>query len=111
MQTLDYARIGSKIRNRRIAKNMTQEMLAEYAELSPVYISNVETGNKAVSLNALNSIAKALGVSVGEMLDENDTVPSVVIEAFEDCSPKGTVILSDAVVALSEILKEYLSGK
>ena len=111
MQNLDYSKIGSKIRRRRIEKRMTQETLAEYAELSPVYISNVETGSKTVSLKALNSIAKALGMTIGEMLDEKENVPSVVIEAFEDCSPKETVILSDAVVALSEILKEYLGRK
>ena len=44
--------------------DLTQEQLAEKAELHPVYISLVENGYKAVSVEALWRISKALRVSM-----------------------------------------------
>jgi transcriptional regulator with XRE-family HTH domain len=43
---------------------LTQERLAEKADLHPVYISHVERGIKAVSVEALWKISKALRVSL-----------------------------------------------
>ena len=40
---IDYKAIGQRIRAKRKAKNMTQEKLAEAANLAPNHISNIET--------------------------------------------------------------------
>jgi transcriptional regulator with XRE-family HTH domain len=44
---------------------MTQEKLAEKADLHPVYISQVERADRAVTIDALLKITKALGNSPG----------------------------------------------
>ena len=41
---------------------MSQEKLAEKAELHPVYVGKVERGEQWISLHALLRVAKALGV-------------------------------------------------
>lgn len=46
---------------------MTQEVLAEKADLHPVYISHIENGCKAVSVEALWKISKALQVSIATL--------------------------------------------
>jgi transcriptional regulator with XRE-family HTH domain len=46
---------------------MTQEKLAEKADLNPKYVSEVERGNVNVSLDALVRVAKCLGVRVNEL--------------------------------------------
>ena len=57
-------KIGVNIRAFRENADLTQEQLAEKAELHPVYISLVENGYKAVSVEALWRISKALRVSM-----------------------------------------------
>jgi transcriptional regulator with XRE-family HTH domain len=47
---------------------LSQEKLAEKAELHPVYISAVERGAKTISMDALMRIAKALNVKVRDLV-------------------------------------------
>jgi len=62
--------LGDTIRNRRKLAGLSQESLAEKADLHPVYIGKVERGEQWVSLHALLRIAKALGVRVRDLVDE-----------------------------------------
>lgn len=47
---------------------MTQEKLAEKAGLHPVYISQVERAKRAVTIDALLKISKALGVNLRDLV-------------------------------------------
>ena len=47
---------------------MSQEKLAEKADLNPKYVSEVERGRVNISLDALLRIAKALNVSLTELI-------------------------------------------
>lgn len=47
---------------------MSQERLAELADLHPTYISNIEQGHRNLSLQNVANIADALGVTVPELL-------------------------------------------
>lgn len=60
--------IGQNIRNRRRKIGMTQEKLAEKANLHPVYISQVERAERAVTIDALLRISKALGVKLRDLV-------------------------------------------
>ena len=60
--------IGSNIRHFRQKAALSQEALAEKADLHPVYISQVERGTKAVSIEALWKISTALRVSLSTLL-------------------------------------------
>jgi len=62
--------IGEAIRKHRKAANMSQEKLAEKADLHPVYLGQVERGEQTASVHALIRVAKALGVKVRDLLDE-----------------------------------------
>jgi len=62
--------LGDTIRNCRKQVGLSQESLAEKADLHPVYIGKVERGEQWVSLHALLRIAKALGVRVRDLVDE-----------------------------------------
>jgi transcriptional regulator with XRE-family HTH domain len=54
--------IGANVRSFRKKMALSQEKLAEKADLHPVYISQVERGEKAVSVEALWKLAKALKI-------------------------------------------------
>ena len=59
---------GEAIRVYRRQAGLSQEKLAEKAELHPVYISAVERGAKTISLDALMRIAKALNVELSDLV-------------------------------------------
>jgi transcriptional regulator with XRE-family HTH domain len=61
--------LGEAIRFRRKQAGLSQEKLAEKAELHPVYISAVERGVKTISMDALMRIAKALNVRVRDLVE------------------------------------------
>jgi len=52
----------------RLAKGMTQGDICRKLEVDRAYISNVESGNKNPTLSTITNLAKALGVSVDELL-------------------------------------------
>lgn len=62
--------VGQRIRKYRQKANMTQEKLAELAELHHTYIGQVERGEKNLTLTTLERIAQALHVSYSELFGE-----------------------------------------
>lgn len=66
-----YRRVlGDKIRSYRKRAGLTQEKLAEMADLHHNFIGEVERGNMETSLTSLLKIAKALGVCVRDLVDK-----------------------------------------
>ena len=61
-------RIGDKIRTIRQEKGLSQEKLAEIANMHRTYIGMVERAEKNITLVSLEKIANALGVRVEELL-------------------------------------------
>lgn len=51
--------IGEAVRFYRKEANLTQERLAELAELNPKYLGEIERGEKIISIEALLRVAKA----------------------------------------------------
>jgi len=62
-------RLGLNLRQRREKKGLTQEKLAERAELDPTYISGIERGVRNPSILSISRVAKALGTSVSELCE------------------------------------------
>jgi transcriptional regulator with XRE-family HTH domain len=54
----------------RLAKPLTQEKLAEYAGLHTNYISSVERGERNISICNIERIARALGVTMADLLTQ-----------------------------------------
>lgn len=65
--------IGELIRNIRLNKGLTQEVLAEKAELSRNTIVNFENKKRVPRVDDLGKIAKALDVEVSIFFQENPT--------------------------------------
>ncbi len=61
-------RAGLSIRKLREQKAISQEKLAELADLHRTYIGQVERGEKNLTLRSLERIAKALGVKARELI-------------------------------------------
>lgn len=69
----DFAQtIGDRIRYFRTMKNMTQDELADLAEIHDTYIGKIERGDKNVSAIKLDRILDALDISYMEFFEPFD---------------------------------------
>jgi len=60
--------IGNRIRSIRRDRSLTQEALAEIAELNPKYISSIEIGKENPTIETLKKITDALKIKLSEVL-------------------------------------------
>ena len=64
----DYRKIfGEAVRARRKALDISQEKLAEKADLHHNYVGEIERGEKAATIDTIVKIAKALGVCARDL--------------------------------------------
>jgi transcriptional regulator with XRE-family HTH domain len=61
-------RVGQNIQDVRRAKGLSQEALSFAAGLSRSYMGKLENGRNAMSLTALEKIARVLGVDPSELV-------------------------------------------
>ena len=61
-------KLGFRVRELRKARGLSQEAFASLCGLDRTYISGVERGVRNVSLVNLSALAKALKISVAELL-------------------------------------------
>lgn len=59
--------LGERIRNVRKGKGISQEELAEKASVYHTFIGQIERGEKGLSIDTLESVIKALDISLGEL--------------------------------------------
>lgn len=71
---LDYAAIGSRIRQYRWKSKLSQEELAEAIGISATHMSHIETGATKLSLTVLANISDALKVSVDLILNGEKSI-------------------------------------
>ncbi len=62
-------KVGLNIKLLRVKLGMSQEVLAEKADLSKTSIGSIERATSVPSLETLDRIAKALGVTLPELVD------------------------------------------
>ncbi|PIP19592.1 MAG: transcriptional regulator [Candidatus Omnitrophica bacterium CG23_combo_of_CG06-09_8_20_14_all_41_10] len=60
--------LGFKIKKIRQKNKMSQEVLSFESKLHRTYISDIERGNRNVSIKNIEKIAKALKVSLKELM-------------------------------------------
>jgi transcriptional regulator with XRE-family HTH domain len=63
------AAFGRRVRERRTAAGLSQMALASKVDLHPTYISDIERGERNVSLVNIRALAVALEVPVGDLFD------------------------------------------
>ena len=65
------AAFGSVVRRRRTAKDISQERLAEAADIHRNYVGMLERGESAATLDVAERIAQALGVALEDLIGES----------------------------------------
>jgi transcriptional regulator with XRE-family HTH domain len=62
--------LARNIRRLRLANNLSQEALADAANLRQAQISELESGKSNITLDNLQALANALGVRVADLFEE-----------------------------------------
>ena len=112
MRKLNYVLLGKRIRAIRIKRGMTQIQLAERIELSPTYISYLESGCKGCSLETLLQLANALNVSTDDLLlDSLENTIKVMNHEFatviSDCTEYETRVLLDVIKGTKQSIRAH----
>jgi transcriptional regulator with XRE-family HTH domain len=61
-------RFGQRVRERRTSLGLSQEAFADKCKLDRTYISGIERGKRNVALRNIEAIAKALGITIAELV-------------------------------------------
>lgn len=109
---MNYQAIGQRIRRMRKANELTQEKLAELADISVVHMSHIETGITKLSLPVIVKIADALDVRVDSLLyDEPRSGVSIAVDEIaailEGCDAAQARFIADLVRAAKQSLDIY----
>ena len=102
---MNQAAIGARIREARLKKKLTQEQLAEKADIGFYYVGEIERGVKLPSLTVFIQIVEALGVTADSLLkDELTASPEFnneLTSKMEKLTPKqraGAVAILEAYI-------------
>ena len=109
---MDRILLGKRIKEERIRCNLTQEQLAELADVSTTYIGFVERGKRSITLEKLIDISSCLHVSIDTLL--HDIAPAaqapndLQLQALWDSATpdEQALILSLAKTVLSHTRKK-----
>jgi len=90
MNTINFEKLGQRIRRVRLEQKLTQDYVAQMADVNVSHISNIENNRVKISLSTLVSVANALGVTVDYLLENEYTVSSgidsQIIRKLSNCN-------------------------
>lgn len=66
-----YEDLGSRVRQARLALNLTQEQLADLLDLNRTSITNIEKGKQKILAHTLVDLAENLKTTVAELLPKS----------------------------------------
>lgn len=93
IMAVDYMMIGKRLKENRIAAQLTQEKVAEAANITTVYLSRIENGRVTPTLDTLSSICTVIDADLGMIIsgcqsNNMEYGNDVVLELFRACSPE-----------------------
>ncbi|MBP3330618.1 MAG: helix-turn-helix transcriptional regulator [Clostridia bacterium] len=105
---MDKKELGKKIREARNKCGMTQENLAEKADIGAVYLGEIERGLKMPSVSVFIKLIEALDISADYIL--RDEVSSGREYVFDELTEKLSGLTPKQRKAASDILDAYINN-
>lgn len=100
--------LGKRIRESRLKKGYTQQLLAEQAQIGEVYLGEIERGMKMPSLNSFIKLIEALGISADYVL--RDELSSGGEYIYDEITEKLRNLTPNQRKTASDILDAYLKN-
>ena len=101
---------GSNLKKYRIIKGFSQAKLAEILDISPNFISEIESGKRWLSSDTMVNLAGALDVDAYELLWPPQTQTDDLSAFIQMYTQKAVSIASEAVAqSLDNLRKQYIN--
>ena len=100
---INFRQLGKRISERRRELGYKQNQLAENAEISNNYLSNIETGRSIPSLTTFASICSCLNTTPDNFLlgtIRTDNIPQSIIDNLKLCSSENLLLVDDFIQIL-----------
>lgn len=99
---IDYREVGKRIAKRRKELGLKQYMLCEMINVNYKYISNLETGRSAPSLELIMSLSEALGTTpdyflMGTEIKKNQLTDRILADKISKLNAEDKLILSGII--------------
>ena len=90
---IDYTMIGKRLKESRMAAKLTQEKVAEAADITTVYLSKIENGKVTPTLDTLGAVCAAVNADLGYVLSgcqysQKTYGSETVLQLFQLCVGK-----------------------
>ena len=99
---------GNKLREVRLMRNITQEQLAEMAEISRVMIGRYETTDQLPALDTLVRLADALSTSTDYLLGRTDAMDAPFVPNYI-APPRAPRRMPRSAAELEEFVHEIIA--
>lgn len=106
--TMDYKKLGLRIREERLKLHMTQATLAEEIDISDTYMGAIERGERSLTLDTLVRLVNRLGVTIDYMLADSVTdCNSNILEQFNQIMDGHTLKQKQLAINMLRTLFSY----
>ena len=105
---MDRIALGKRVKEARNKVHLTQEVLAEKADIAVSYLGEIERGEKTPSLDVLIELANALEVSCDYLLRDSVEASAVYVDA--DISRKLSNLTRKQRIGAETILDAYIKS-
>lgn len=68
---MDYAKLGTRVRQQRLLNGLTQDQLAERTGVSCSFIGHIERGEKKASVETVVALCNAMDISPSVLLQDS----------------------------------------
>ena len=108
---IDFGLVGRRVREARIARGLTAEMLAERVDLATESLRHIEIGSSKPSLKKLFAIAEALNVSLDYLTGRVPTFQETIAADYANglnLTEKQMDMLGEVVSEIIPIVSKYV---
>lgn len=114
IMNIDYQLLGNRIAQLRKNRKITQERLAEKAEISNNYLSNIENNHSIPSLETVMKLCMALDVTPNELLlgiskNEKHYLSGEILQKLNSCTSREKRLIDGFINLLIQEREEALS--
>lgn len=103
---MEYINLGKKIREERIKKGLTQEVLGEKIDSTGSYIGQIERGERNASMEKVLLIAEELKISLDYLVGNTNNL-RYIDEKLEEEIKGATNEQKEMLVDIMKIIKKY----
>ena len=107
---IDYVQLGLRIKHYRLKAHLTQEQLSEKVDVAISTVAHAESGTSKPSLPLLIKIARALNISVDQLICDSLPIANPYLDKdfsdlLADCSTREKRILLDVATVTKQTIR------